>query len=287
MYFKARYYDPAVGRFITADPTIPNPGKSQLFNRYMFVAGSPIQLMDTSGFEPENGGGGETGGGGGYGGGVSDSSSSGGKSGGSVISSGCAAIAGAMSSTGRAIGGAVSSAVGAIGKGMRYASSSISRAVGSVVSGDVIRGTVGAATRRFAETDATPTTTPVRYEPIPTEDPETKKSNDEATNSANDQILKNSKVEAEKKGELVENAIIDAQSSVRDYQNKIEGLLNKTNITPEEAKPLSNKLEAAEKAQNTLNELQTNVTKGKTKPADAITKANAIKEDYDNLINGL
>jgi len=105
MYFKARYYDPAVGRFITADPTIPNPEKSQLFNRYMFVAGSPIQLMDTSGFEPENGGGGETGGG--YGGGVSDSSSSGGKSGGSVISSGCAAIAGAMSSAGRAIGSAV------------------------------------------------------------------------------------------------------------------------------------------------------------------------------------
>ena len=53
--FKARYYDPAVGRFITADPTIPNMFSSQSFNRYMFVSGSPIQLIDKSGYDGEGG----------------------------------------------------------------------------------------------------------------------------------------------------------------------------------------------------------------------------------------
>jgi len=55
MYFKARFYDSSVGRFITADPTIPNMFSSQSFNRYMFVSGSPIQLIDSSGFDGEGG----------------------------------------------------------------------------------------------------------------------------------------------------------------------------------------------------------------------------------------
>jgi len=85
MYFKARFYDPAVGRFITADPTIPNMFSSQSFNRYMFVSGSPVNFMDDGGYEPETGhaesttnsvakGGGYSGGGGSFGGhGVSGS----------------------------------------------------------------------------------------------------------------------------------------------------------------------------------------------------------------------
>ncbi len=99
MYFKARYYDPAVGRFITADPTIPNPEKSQLFNRYMFVAGSPIQLMDTSGYSDDE----TSSGGGGYGSGVSSPSGGGG----GVIKSGCALIAGAISKGANFVSGAV------------------------------------------------------------------------------------------------------------------------------------------------------------------------------------
>jgi len=51
MYFKARFYDPAVGRFITADPTIPNMFSSQSFNRYMFVSGSPVNFMDEGGYK--------------------------------------------------------------------------------------------------------------------------------------------------------------------------------------------------------------------------------------------
>jgi len=50
-YFKAHYFDPTVGRFITADPTIPNMFSSQSFNRYMFVSGSPVNFMDDGGYK--------------------------------------------------------------------------------------------------------------------------------------------------------------------------------------------------------------------------------------------
>jgi len=55
MYFNARYYDPEIGRFAQADPTVPDPGKSQLFNRYMFVAGNPISFVDMEGYAPAAG----------------------------------------------------------------------------------------------------------------------------------------------------------------------------------------------------------------------------------------
>ncbi len=101
MYFKARYYDPSVGRFITADTIIPDPGKSQSFNRYMFVAGSPVQLMDADGHEETNSTGNN-------GSDTGSSNTSSGSTGGSVISSGCALISGAMSKGGNFLGGAAS-----------------------------------------------------------------------------------------------------------------------------------------------------------------------------------
>jgi RHS repeat-associated protein len=52
MYYNARYYDPAIGRFISADSVVSNPGYSQSFNRYMYVVGNPITFNDPSGFEP-------------------------------------------------------------------------------------------------------------------------------------------------------------------------------------------------------------------------------------------
>ncbi|HET7176633.1 MAG TPA: RHS repeat-associated core domain-containing protein, partial [Gammaproteobacteria bacterium] len=47
-----RVYDPSIGRFVSADPTVPNPNYSQAFNRYMYVYGNPLAMADPSGFEP-------------------------------------------------------------------------------------------------------------------------------------------------------------------------------------------------------------------------------------------
>ena len=52
--YNARLYDPALGRFITADAIVPNPGSPQDLNRYSYVRNNPINLMDPTGHVPEN-----------------------------------------------------------------------------------------------------------------------------------------------------------------------------------------------------------------------------------------
>jgi len=47
--YGARWYDPAIGRFLAADSIVPNPGDSQALNRYMYVAGNPLKYVDPSG----------------------------------------------------------------------------------------------------------------------------------------------------------------------------------------------------------------------------------------------
>ncbi len=54
IYYNARYYDSSIGRFITPDTIIPDPGQSQTFNRYMYVVGNPIALNDATGNSPES-----------------------------------------------------------------------------------------------------------------------------------------------------------------------------------------------------------------------------------------
>ncbi len=49
-----RVYDPTVGRFISADPTVPDPLFSQAFNRYSYVYNSPLEYTDPSGFSNVN-----------------------------------------------------------------------------------------------------------------------------------------------------------------------------------------------------------------------------------------
>ncbi|MCP4153799.1 MAG: hypothetical protein GY757_39095 [bacterium] len=49
MVYNARYYDPFVGRFITADSMAPDPNDSQAFNRYAYVQGNPIRYTDPTG----------------------------------------------------------------------------------------------------------------------------------------------------------------------------------------------------------------------------------------------
>ena len=47
--YRARYYDPLLGRFISADPLVPEPGNPQALNRYAYVYNNPLRYTDPSG----------------------------------------------------------------------------------------------------------------------------------------------------------------------------------------------------------------------------------------------
>ena len=49
IYMRARWYDPALGRFLTPDPRLPAPWNSQDWNRYSYVRNNPIDLTDPEG----------------------------------------------------------------------------------------------------------------------------------------------------------------------------------------------------------------------------------------------
>jgi len=48
-YYNARYYDPALGRFVQSDTIVPEPGSSIGYNRYTYVRNNPIRYTDPSG----------------------------------------------------------------------------------------------------------------------------------------------------------------------------------------------------------------------------------------------
>jgi len=48
-YYGARYYDPVIGRFISADTLVQNPANPQSLNRYSYVANNPLKYTDPSG----------------------------------------------------------------------------------------------------------------------------------------------------------------------------------------------------------------------------------------------
>lgn len=48
-YFKARYYDPRTGRFLSPDPMIQDPGDPQSLNAYSYVRNNPVNLVDPTG----------------------------------------------------------------------------------------------------------------------------------------------------------------------------------------------------------------------------------------------
>ena len=60
-YYVARYYDPELGRFISADTIIPEPGSSQAYDRYAYVYNNPINNNDPSGHRVWDGCSGDTG----------------------------------------------------------------------------------------------------------------------------------------------------------------------------------------------------------------------------------
>ena len=45
----ARIYDPTIGRFMSADPTIDTPDNLQVYNRYSYVGNNPLSFTDPSG----------------------------------------------------------------------------------------------------------------------------------------------------------------------------------------------------------------------------------------------
>ena len=49
IYMNARYYMPEIGRFISADTIVPEPGNPQSFNRYAYVRNNPVNFTDPTG----------------------------------------------------------------------------------------------------------------------------------------------------------------------------------------------------------------------------------------------
>ena len=52
IHMNGRVQDPYSGRFVSADPTVPDPFFSQAFNRYAYVYNNPMNSVDPSGFDP-------------------------------------------------------------------------------------------------------------------------------------------------------------------------------------------------------------------------------------------
>ncbi len=48
-FYNARYYDPAIGRFVSADTVIPSAGNGQDYNRYSYVRNNPVKYNDPTG----------------------------------------------------------------------------------------------------------------------------------------------------------------------------------------------------------------------------------------------
>jgi len=49
MYYRARYYHPALGRFVSADAIVPNPQNPADFNRYSYVRNNALRYTDPTG----------------------------------------------------------------------------------------------------------------------------------------------------------------------------------------------------------------------------------------------
>ncbi|MBP9127575.1 MAG: RHS repeat-associated core domain-containing protein [Elusimicrobia bacterium] len=50
IYMKARYYDPAIGRFVSPDTLVQSPYDPQTLNRYAYARNNPVLYTDPSGY---------------------------------------------------------------------------------------------------------------------------------------------------------------------------------------------------------------------------------------------
>jgi RHS repeat-associated protein len=53
VHMNGRIYDPAIGRFLSPDPFVPDPDNLQSYNRYSYVRNDPLSLVDPSGFNED------------------------------------------------------------------------------------------------------------------------------------------------------------------------------------------------------------------------------------------
>lgn len=53
LFYNARWYDPAIGRFLAADTIVPEPGNPQSLNRYSYVLNNALKYFDPSGHANE------------------------------------------------------------------------------------------------------------------------------------------------------------------------------------------------------------------------------------------
>jgi RHS repeat-associated protein len=49
--YNARYYDPAIGRFLSADTIVPDPTDPQNYNRYSYTINNPLKYTDPTGHQ--------------------------------------------------------------------------------------------------------------------------------------------------------------------------------------------------------------------------------------------
>lgn len=49
LYYGARFYDPQLGRFISADTIVPQAGNPQDLNRYAYARNNPVIHTDSTG----------------------------------------------------------------------------------------------------------------------------------------------------------------------------------------------------------------------------------------------
>jgi len=54
IHLNGRAYDPAIGRFLSADPVVQAPFNGQSLKRYSYVFNNPLSFTDPSGFESVN-----------------------------------------------------------------------------------------------------------------------------------------------------------------------------------------------------------------------------------------
>ena len=52
MYYNARYYDPALGTFVSPDSMVPNPARVIDYNRFLYARGNPLKYSDPTGHDP-------------------------------------------------------------------------------------------------------------------------------------------------------------------------------------------------------------------------------------------